>query len=326
MTETNFPSAMQQPNQPPRRDSRNLIYGVLIVALLGTWGYMLYDKNKASEKDKQQIAMISETKTARDSMMTEFQGAMTRLDSLTGAFNDAQGVLKERNNEIAGLKSQIKSILSKRNATEAELNKARQLINELNGKIETYVAEIEQLKGENQQLTATNVQVMQERDQVRRDLDSATVVKTAQQKKIEEGSTLNANNITIKAIDERRSGKEKVKTIAKRIDKLRISFDVFNRIAQSGKTDVYVCIKAPDGTPISVAALGSGVFTANNEGEKPFTSKVSVEYQQGESKHVEFDWKQNSKFQVGEYLIEIYHNGFKIGSNTISLRKGGLFS
>jgi hypothetical protein len=32
-----------------------------------------------------------------------------------------------------------------------------------------------------------------------------------------------------------------------------------------------------------------------------------------------------SDFQKGDYKIEIYHNGFKIGEGTRTLKKGGLF-
>jgi len=57
------------------------------------------------------------------------------------------------------------------------------------------------------------------------------------------------------------NGKEKVTTTAKRVNKLLITFDVNNRIAQSGTTDVYVCITGPDGKDITAANAGSGTFT-----------------------------------------------------------------
>ena len=110
------------------------------------------------------------------------------------------------------------------------------------------------------------------------------------------------------------------------MDKLVISFDVDNRIAQSGQTDVFVCITSPDGKAVSVPALGSGTFTTREEGDKVFTSKVSVDIEAGKRKPVQFPWKQNSDFQRGNYKIEIYHNGFKIGEGIKELKKGGLFS
>lgn len=62
------------------------------------------------------------------------------------------------------------------------------------------------------------------------------------------------------------------------------------------------------------------------DGSKAFTSKVSVNYEQGKIIPVSFDWKQNERFKEGSYKIEIYNNGFKIGQGVKTLKKGGLFS
>ena len=47
--------------------------------------------------------------------------------------------------------------------------------------------------------------------------------------------------------------------------------------------------------------------------------------EQGKASQVSFDWKQAAAFQMGNYKIEIYNNGFKIGEGVTSLKKGGLF-
>jgi hypothetical protein len=72
--------------------------------------------------------------------------------------------------------------------------------------------------------------------------------------------------------------------------------------------------------------LGSGTFTTRDGIQKPFTKKITINYVQGQKQPVKVEWSQNSKFQTGDYKIEIYNNGFKIGEGTRSLKKGGLFS
>jgi len=195
----------------------------------------------------------------------------------------------------------------------------------LNDKIAGMEKQIEELTASNQQLTTEKTQLTADKEKLTTDLATTTAVKEVAEKKVDIASTLNASNITVTPVNERKNGKEKVTTSAKRVDKLVIAFDVDNRIAQSGATDVYVCITGPDGKPITVEALGSGTFTTREEGDKLFTSKVPVEYEAGKKKHVEFAWKQGSEFQRGNYKIEIYHNGFKIGEGTRELKKGGLF-
>ena len=87
---------------------------------------------------------------------------------------------------------------------------------------------------------------------------------------------------------------------------------------------MYIMVTAPNGQVIYDETLGSGTLTTRVDGDKAFTSKVGVEYNQGTRKKVEFAIRQNN-FTTGDYKIEIYHNGFKIGEGIRTLKKGGLF-
>ena len=87
-----------------------------------------------------------------------------------------------------------------------------------------------------------------------------------------------------------------------------------------------MCITGPDNKMILDSAKGSGSFTSREEGDKMYTAKVPVEFEAGKVKAVQFTWKQDNGFQTGQYKIEIYHNGYKIGEGTKELKKGGLFS
>ncbi len=97
-----------------------------------------------------------------------------------------------------------------------------------------------------------------------------------------------------------------------------------NFLRESGK--LYVVITNPDGSPVAVEALGSGTFVTRDGETKPFTKKINVDYVQSQKKTVSFDWKQNSNFQTGNYKIEVFNNGFKVGEAYRPLKKGGLFS
>jgi hypothetical protein len=329
MSTSNYPSATSTSstnphNQPQRKDFRGLIIGLLAVGLLGTWGYLLWNNNKQDQvhqTDQQQITKVTDEKSE---IQRNFDATLVRLDSISGNNNELQGQLSERTGEIGKLKSEIRSILSKKNATAAELNRAKDLINELNVKVGNLEEEVARLTQENQQLSTDKVVLTQDKERLTQDLQSTSTAKVELEKKVDVASTLNASNIAITAVNEVR-GKEKVTSTAKKVDKLVISFDVDNRIAQNGQTDVFVCITAPDGKPVSVEALGSGTFTTREEGDKVYTAKVPVEMEAGKRKPVQFAWKQNSDFQRGAYKIEIYHNGFKIGEGTRQLKKGGLF-
>ena len=325
MSTTNYPSATPQ-SQPPKKDYKSLIFGLLAAGFLGTWGYLLWNNNKQEQVQQQQTTQIAKVTDEKGQLQKNFDDALVRLDSLTGTNNKIQSQLTERQTEIGKLKGNIRGILKKEKLTEAEKKKAEDLIKELNDKINNLEQEVARLTQENQQLTADKTQLTADKEKLTTDLQTTTTAKQDLEKKVDVASTLNASNISISPIHEKSNGKEKVTTTAKRVNKLVISFDVDNRIAQTGQTDVYVCITGPDGKSISVPALGSGSFTTREDGDRVFTAKVPVDIEAGKKKSVQFAWKQNSDFKIGSYKIEIYHNGFKIGEGTKELKKGGLFS
>jgi peptidoglycan hydrolase CwlO-like protein len=152
MSTTNYPSASPQ-STPPKRDSKNLIIGLLAVGILGTWGYFLWDKNKSDQKITQLQTQYVAVDSSKNELQKSFDAALGRLDSLTGYNNELEGKLTERNSEIGKLKGQINGILKKSRLSEAEKKKAQTLIAELNDKIANMEAEVARLTQENETLT-----------------------------------------------------------------------------------------------------------------------------------------------------------------------------
>jgi cell division protein FtsL len=329
MSYENFPNS-NVPEETPvvvkNNSNRNVLTGILIVALLATWGYIIYDKNKVKQELTTKDEHIVESDSSKNELQRELNDAALRLDMLKTSNVKADSLLKTKDKDIQELKNKVQAILNNKNATAAELAEARRLIAELKGNIETYTAQIEELKTQNTQLTQEKQQVTEERDVVKKNYDSANQVIKQKEDVIDVGSTLHASNFSILGLQEKSRGKEKVTTTAKKVDKLRISFDIDeNMITESGPKDIYVAITSPDGNPVIVDALGSGKFVTRDGTEKPFTKKVQINYVKGEKQPVTVEWTQNSGFQTGDYKIEIYNNGFKIGEGVRKFKKGGLF-
>jgi peptidoglycan hydrolase CwlO-like protein len=325
MNTSNSPDAVPE-YQAPRKNSKNTIIAVLAIAFIGTWGYLLIHNNSTGHVIDQNQAQIAKVTDERSDIRKSFDQSLIRLDSMSGINVALKGKLASSNSEISKRKSEIRYILNKKNATAAELAKAKDLIAGLNDKISTMEADVARLSHDNEGLTQDKVVLTQEKQQLDSNLTVTTAVKQDLEKKVDVASTLNASNIAITPVSVKSNGKEKVTTTAKHVNKLLISFDVNNRIAQPGLTDVFVCITGPDGKSIITQATGSGTFTTREEGEKPFTAKLPVDVETAKSKNVEFAFSPGANFQQGNYTIQIYQNGFKIGEGTRELKKGGLFS
>lgn len=326
MSFENFPAGTepQQKPTPKKTDYRTILTGGLLVALLGTWGYIIWDKNKTNQKTRQLTTQITTSDSARNEIQRELNDATMRLDMLKTSNARADSLIKTKDKDIDDLKIKIQNVLNNKNATAAQLAEARSMIKQLQSNIDTYTAEIEKLQGEKIKLTEEKRVVTEERDVANKNFDSAKTIIKEREDVIDVGSTLHAFNFNVVGLHER-GNKEKETSTARRVDKLRITFDLENRIAPSGSKDVFVCITAPDGTPVAVEALGSGKFVTRDGVEKLYTKKVQINYNQGETQAVTVEWKQNSEFQTGNYKIEVYHNGFKIGEGVRNFKKGGLF-
>lgn len=329
----NFPEAEKTPTTERTSTSRRantirgVLLGVMAAALIGTWVYIIWDKNNTRESLAQKDNLITTTSTERDELQKELADATMRYDMLKTSNSKKDSAITAKDREIDEKTQRIQSLLSKANASERELGQARSLIASLRGDIEGYKNQIEMLEGQKVQLAQEKMVVTQERDRVIRDFDSAKVVIREKEDIIDVGSTLHASNFNIVGINEKSGGKEKVTDKAKRVDKLRVSFDLDeNMITPSGNKEIYIVITAPDGNTIAVESLGSGTFNTREGEEKMFTQKLDVNYVQNTRQTVSFDWKHESDFATGNYKIEVYNNGFKVGEGYRPLKKGGLFS
>lgn len=306
--------------------SKNTMIALLAVAFAGSLGYAVISNNNKEQVIEQNHTQIATIGDQKSTIQKSFDESLVRLDSMSGISAAMKGKLTGVNHEIANKKAEIRRILSKKNATAAELAKATELIGQLNDKIGTMEQDVARLTNDNQGLTQDKAALVQDTTKLASDLQTTTVVKEDLEKKVDVASTLNATNIAITPVDVKSNGKEKVTSTAKHVNKLVISFDVSNRIAQPGMMDVYVVVMGPDGKNMVAPAAGSGVFTTREEGDKPFTAKVPVDFATAQNKNVSFAFTPGTNFQQGSYTIQIYQNGFKIGEGTRELKKGGLFS
>ena len=313
--QSNQPAGMPQyqpaGNPPPRR-SNTWIYLGIIALLLVTNVYLFLNRNKLSDQN----TILSQQKVSADSSYlavdTDYKAALLRLDELSSRNASLDSTINGRDSEIARLRAEIKKILQNKNRTASDLGRARRLINELNVRIEGYEAQIATLKTEVQAKTQENQVLARERD--------SSVMASEQLRRI--GSVLHASSIRFEPIDLRRGGaKEKETAKAKRVDLIRIYFDIDeNRIAKSGTKDLFVRIVNPDGQLVSNASLGSGITTAADGASVGYTMLKQVQLQQAQPlRDITLDW-QAEEYKKGDYTVELYHEGYKIGQGKVALK------
>ncbi|RYD55216.1 MAG: hypothetical protein EOP56_16855 [Sphingobacteriales bacterium] len=305
----------QQSTPPPRRNY-TWIYLAIIALLLGTNIYLFMSRNKEVDKNEQLTVQYTTSDSTRQAVEQDYSAALVRLDELVSKNSQLDSLLSQSNSDVSQLRQEIDAIMRDKNASQADLKRARGLITQLNGKVKTYEERIAELEGENVRLENVNQIVSEERD------------KTVQQniglqQKVRLGAVLHASNIRMTPIDLRRGGRKQKETEkAKRVDVLRIQFDIDeNRIAEDGKKDLFLRITGPNGSVLSNAAYGSGVTSTSDGQTLNYTLAKPIDLKQGEPvQNITLDWKQDSDYQKGSYTIEIFNEGYKIGNGTVTLK------
>ncbi len=314
-----FNTPPQQPApapQAPKPNNNTRIYIGIIVLLLASNIYLFVSRNNiASQRDVAEI-QFNAADSSRRAVESDYNAALVRLDELTSKNAQMDSLISDQNGEIAKLKRQIAGIIGDRNATKEQLGKAKRLIASLNTKVKTYEERIAELEHENTDLTNKNEELTTERDQTVQE-------NIGLQQKVRLGAVLHVSNIRMTPIDLRRGGKKQKETErAGRVDLMRIMFDIDeNRIADAGKKDIYLQIVGPDGTVLSNAAYGSGVTALADGKSLNYTLMKQITLEQNKPvKDVTIDWNQDSEYKTGTYKIDIYHDGYKVGSGNVTLR------
>ncbi len=308
-------------NSSNKKDNKPTLIILLLIALVGSWIYFLYARNESNAVIEQKNIQYATLDSSKNAVQKEYDDAMIRLEGLTAENNGLDSLVKTKNSELSILKNKFRSLVGKQNATSADLAEARKLVGELNTRIDDYIKEINRLQTENQQLTVDKENLTSENKNLSTSLSNTENARKEAENKVDVGSTLHASGFNIMAIDVRNSGKEKLTANAKRADKLRISFNLDeNRIATTGTKQLFIIAKDPNGKVISEEALASGKINTRQDGQIDYTTKLDVEYKQGESKGISFDLNQSEKYVKGNYTFIVYQNGFKIGEGKATLK------
>ena len=300
----------------PGKKNNSIIYWVIILVLIAACIFIFVNKNKQiADKDdllKQQQQTSDSMKTDRATLQSDFDAASMKIDQLTTQNSKMDSALQADKTQMAAMQGKIKTILSNKNATQAELKEAREMITSLTNKTKELEIRIAELEKKNTELTGQNQQLSQKVD--------STTAQNTQLKTL--GSVLHASNIRMETLHDKRNGKEKETKRHRKVDDLRIKFDIDeNRIAESGPKQIYLRIMGPDNNVFSSTDNASGMMTTSTGNQIPFSVMKSVNLTQNQPVNdITVDWHPNPKFERGTYTIEIYNGGYKVGEGKVTLK------
>jgi len=296
------------------------IYLAIIALLLlinGVAGYLLYNENKQKEE---KITLVQQKDTEIKGLSQQLDSASHDLESMKGKNAELDSIVAEKQALIDQTKQQLAAAQRRGNMSAAEVQKYKDLV----AKFQTDNAElqkkIDELTAQNQDLTAKNLQVTHSLEVEKNTTAALTEDKKNLSKKVELGSLLHLQNLTVTGDKKKKNGKEVTEKSAKKTDYLKISFETGdNKVLEKGKVTLYIRIINPKGETIALADQGSGTLKlADGGGDVQYSRSIDMDWDQTSQKK-DIEWSQNIK-EPGMYKVEVYQSGYLVGNGSVDLK------
>ncbi len=292
----------------------------LILLLLASFSLVLsivlgYYFITESKKQKQEVIAVLNSSSQKDSLQTKYASTVNNLGSLP--VTNSNGVpdtdTKTKIEELYKLKEEISAILKNTNSSKADLDLARQKIEELQQRVEELRNRNENIEQENKRLSALLKQIAGDinlAEQPTSRSGSNEIKIPAENRSFENtgNSVFTAYNLSLSAIDAN-SNQETI--LSSQTEKLAGSFTVKNNLSQLNNAEMMVVILQPNGKVLQSSPWESGTFMTP-EGKKIYSCKVKFDYRKGEAKQCNFSITADS-YPSGSYTFQIYYNGVLLG-------------
>lgn len=304
------------------KDTKPLIIALLAISLVGTWAYHLYDKSRYSQLRPEAIVRDSVAIAAavKDSLQKVYndtiQAMDTRLTSAETGTDSLKNQLDFSLSEINKLRNQINAIL-KKPANKEDLALARQMIGELQGKVDNLSGANSSIEEEKTRLASQMQVLTKEIEDLQGNVKSLNDQNKVMADQIKAASVFIATEMNLNAM-EVKANKEEETAVARKADKFVASFVVQNPINEYISAEVIIVVIQPDGHVLQISDWDAGSFETKSQGLKNYTRKVKFDYEKGEQKQILFSLNTDN-FQKGTYKLQLWHKGIMIGQTNKTL-------
>jgi hypothetical protein len=317
-------------------NNNGILKAALAVTLLiiGFLGYLLFDSKKNNTNQEQainqKVEQLASTTSRLDSVSVQLDAKIAEITSLGGKVD-----------ELVAARTQLEK--DKKALKNAKFYNAKQY----DAKIADYVAlltekdnVIAQLKNENENLTVQTITLSKEKDVLVQEkqtfIDENTGLKTEKEKlnqtvadyttkneelvkKVKTGAQLKAMNFQVYAVKANGKVQDGGKYRARRVNQLKFAFTLpANPITEQDNKEIKVRLMDADGAVITDSATGSSVFEFGGK-EMAYTTKGSVAYTNNDQ-NVEMLYSRGTPYRPGTYSVELYSEGFKIGTSNFTIK------
>lgn len=208
--------------------------------------------------------------------------------------------------------SLMESLDKERTLSRAKIRQYEKELGTLRTVMRTYVHQIDSLNQLNKKLIDENITIRGQITSERLRADKAEEMADELTTKVRQGAVIRAREITLRAL----SNNDREVTRAARATRLRVDFVLAaNELANPGERVIYTRITGPDGYVLANSSNATFEFEG---GRKTYSASREVDYQNADLPVGIY--YEGSGVIEGRYKVDIYADGFLIGSTEVILR------
>lgn len=298
----------------PKKDTKKIyiLLGVILL-LIGTNIFLWLQKDQVEVKYVQTSDEKAKLQAQLNSLEIELNEATANADSLNAS-------LVAKDEELKAKVAELQKALKRGKLSDAELERARNEIDQLRYYIRKYQNEIAELKKENEILLTENTGLKKTVEEEQSKSSQLQDQNISLSNKVAVASLLRTSGISAQGIRLRSNGKESSSERTKTIEKIKINFTIAdNPVAEQGARNFYARVINPEGKAEVVTDASDSKFRADGE-ELQYSAKVNANFENKTDQVYTIYWKKSSTITPGTYKIILYADGNSIGSTTLTLK------
>jgi Skp family chaperone for outer membrane proteins len=285
--------------------TRYTAIGILLALLVIAGGCKNNDNNAAFmalSSSFDSLKYVTQTSTAEyNTEKIRYDDLATKKAQLDSQAAKKQAEIDKLRKELKGMRSKLAKEKSKKNKKNEQGMAASGQENLLND----YKFQIKSLESERDRLKSNVDDLTQQLDKMKR-----------------LASVAHVSNFRLQPLHERRNGKEKPTKKARKLNVMKVVFDVNeNLIPEDGQKTLYLVLKSPDGKVEANGKDKPGSFVTSDGNRMEYTMEQSIMVKHGAAiKNVEADWKQEGNHEKGPYSLAVYNDGHLVGFGSVDLK------
>lgn len=265
------------------------------------------------------VFQYNENRKVVETLNSEKNAIQDELNSMVVNYDSLQTVNSGLSDDLFVAQTKVKDLLLEvgqvKKASYEQIDRYRKEVSSLRSIMQNFVLQIDSLNKRNEMLMKENTQVKQDFAQIENQKEQLEKEKQQLEEKVSRAAMLEARGLFASGINRRGKDENSVR----RAEQIKVNFTLSKNVTtKRGEKTIYIRIQRPD--QVLLVKSKEDLFKFEDL-SIPFSAKREVTYE-GQELPVNIFWdNEGIPFEIGTYTIDIFVDGFNIGTTTVEFKR-----